>query len=120
MPQSNQITSISASWQVPAALTHHTWQAAWASCHAAFSEAQNAENPESAESTPSFYVDWQSCHRVDSSAIAFILAAQRELSRQNDAGLTSKTRRIVHQNPPLQLRQLAALYELDDMLGLAA
>ena len=112
MQQNDLSASVSATWQAPVALTHHTWQAAWASCHVAFSESKNAFK---AENAPSLCVDWQDCLHVDSSAIAFILALKRDFAEG-----ANLTQRVQHQNPPLQLRQLAALYELDDMLGLAA
>jgi ABC-type transporter Mla MlaB component len=87
----------SAHWQVPAALTHATWQAAHADCHALLGQ----------HAVSSITLNWQDCKQVDSSALAFVLDLKR-----------SGNKPVVHTNVPVQLRQLAKLYEVDGVLGL--
>ncbi len=84
-------------WQAPAALTHATWQTAYAQC------SQAALRSES----DSLSIDWQHCTQVDSSALAFILDLKR-----------GSNKRISHQQAPLQLAQLARLYEVEQLVGL--
>lgn len=86
-----------AMWQAPAALTHATWQAAYADCQSL------AKNSNATAMT----IDWQLCKQVDSSALAFILDLKRSANKP-----------IIHSQVPIQLRQLARLYEVENVLGL--
>jgi ABC-type transporter Mla MlaB component len=90
-------SSTSTHWQVPAALTHATWQAAKTDCQALAKQA----------TTTSLTLDWQHCRQIDSSALAFILDLKRSISKP-----------IEHSQAPLQLLQLAKLYEVDSVLEL--
>jgi ABC-type transporter Mla MlaB component len=87
----------SALWQVPAALTHATWQAAHAECYALASQS----------GVTSITLDWQACKQVDSSALAFVLDLKRSANKP-----------VRHHQAPVQLLQLAKLYEVDGVLGL--
>ncbi len=91
------MNSVATVWQVPAALTHATWQAAHADCQAHTSQA----------STTSITLDWAACKQVDSSALAFILDLKRSANKP-----------VLNSHPPVQLVQLAKLYEVDGVLGL--
>ena len=84
-------------WQVPPALTHATWQAAHAACQA-FSKQADSD---------SITLDWQQCKQVDSSALAFILDLKRSANKP-----------VLHSQAPVQLLQLAKLYEVSHVLGL--
>ncbi len=84
-------------WQAPTALTHATWQAAHAECQALAMRS----------STDSITIDWQQCKQVDSSALAFILDLKRSANKP-----------IQHSQAPIQLRQLAMLYEVENLLEL--
>jgi ABC-type transporter Mla MlaB component len=86
-----------ATWPVPAAMTHATWQTAHADCQAFLKQADSQ----------ALTLDWQACTQVDSSALAFILDLKRGAAKL-----------VVNQNPPDQLLQLAKLYEVDGVLGL--
>ncbi len=92
--------SSAASWHVPAALTHATWQAAHADCQA--HQAQIGQS-----GAASITLDWQACKQIDSSALAFILDLKRTAHKP-----------VLHSHPPVQLLQLAKLYEVDGVLGL--
>ncbi len=83
-------------WQAPTALTHATWQAAHAECQALAKQS----------SADSITIDWQQCKQVDSSALAFILDLKRSVNKP-----------IQHSHAPIQLRQLAKLYEVENVLG---
>jgi ABC-type transporter Mla MlaB component len=84
-------------WQVPAALTYATWQTAYTDCLASLSN-MHADN---------ITFDWQKCQQVDSSALGFILNLKR-----------STNQAVLHIHAPVQLIQLAKLYEVDGILGL--
>ena len=91
------MTSAATVWQVPPALTHATWQAAHADCQA---HSKHADSD-------SITLDWQQCKQVDSSALAFILDLKRSANKP-----------VLHSQAPVQLVQLAKLYEVDHVLGL--
>jgi ABC-type transporter Mla MlaB component len=91
------MTATTPVWQVPAALTHATWQAAHAECQVLAKEA----------SATSITLDWQQCKQVDSSALAFILDLKRSANKP-----------VLHCQAPVQLIQLAKLYEVGHVLGL--
>jgi ABC-type transporter Mla MlaB component len=84
-------------WQAPSAMTHATWQAAHAECQALVKQ-DNCET---------ITIDWQQCKQVDSSALAFILDLKRSANKP-----------INHSQAPIQLVQLARLYEVENVLGL--
>jgi ABC-type transporter Mla MlaB component len=86
-------------WQAPTALTHATWQAAHAECQALVKG--------SVSSTDTITIDWQQCKQIDSSALAFILDLKRSANKP-----------IQHSQAPIQLVQLARLYEVENVLGL--
>lgn len=87
-------------WQAPTALTHHNWHDAMASCQLAFEGRANS------------LIDWSDCHQVDSSALAMLLSLQRSAAKQNPAAT------IAHLHIPVQLQELAALYEVGTLLKL--
>jgi ABC-type transporter Mla MlaB component len=84
-------------WQAPSALTHATWHAAHAECQVALGRSGDAV----------FTIDWQQCQQIDSSALAFILELKRHAGKP-----------IAHRQAPIQLRQLARLYEVETVLDL--
>ena len=92
---------MTSTWQAPQALTHRNWHAAMAACQLSF---QNAP----ASPSPKQMIDWQACQQIDSSAIAMILSLKRAAPQAV----------LNHVNVPAQLRQLAALYEVESLLGL--
>jgi ABC-type transporter Mla MlaB component len=85
-------------WQAPTAMTHATWQAAHAECQALV---------KGSGSSDTITIDWQQCKQVDSSALAFILDLKRSANKP-----------IHHSQAPIQLVQLARLYEVENVLGL--
>jgi ABC-type transporter Mla MlaB component len=95
MNQAEMVQSVD--WQVPALLTHATWQSAHADCQALIKQSKAQQ----------LVLDWQLCKQIDSSALAFIL----DLKRGIDGSVS-------HQHVPDQLVQLAKLYEVNNVLGL--
>ena len=82
-------------WQAPQALTHRNWHESKDACQFVF------------QSGSDLVIDWQACQQVDSSAIAMVLELRRHVQAP-----------IQHLHASLQLKQLAALYEVGELLGL--